>query len=65
MTNQEAICLLDILRVFDAPALSEAIQMAIAALREQDSLAKKTSDKKTSEWISVEERLPEPPEVEG
>ena len=37
----------------------EALEMAIAALREQDSLAKKTSDKKTSEWISVEERLPQ------
>ena len=37
----------------------EACAMAIAALKEQESRAKKTSDKKTSEWISVEERLPE------
>lgn len=37
----------------------EAANVAIAALREQESRAKKTSDKKTSEWISVEERLPE------
>lgn len=42
----------------------QAIHIAISALREQDSLEKKTSDKKTSdkktsEWISVEERLPD------
>lgn len=39
-------------------------EMAIAALREQEALEKKTSDsktsdKKTSDWISVEERLPD------
>lgn len=36
----------------------DAMYSAMDALREQDSLAKKTSDKKTSEWISVNERLP-------
>lgn len=40
----------------------EALGMAIAALREQVSLEKKASDEKqaTSEWISVDARLPEP-----
>lgn len=43
--------------------VEDALDMAIAALREQESLAEKqaTSDKasdKASDWISVEERLP-------
>lgn len=42
----------------------EACAMALAALREHVSLEKKASDEKqaTSDWISVEERLPEPGE---
>lgn len=47
MTNEEAIKLLDILKVFDAPDLSEAIRMAKDALREQPR------------WIPVEERRPD------
>lgn len=36
MTREEAAKLLDILKVFDAPDLTEAIKMAKDALREQE-----------------------------
>ena len=68
MTREEAIWYLrPIADSASLPRYAEALNMAITALREQDSLAKKTSDKKTSEWISVEERLPEddlPPDTD-
>lgn len=40
MTREEAAKLLDILKVFDAPDLSEAIRMAKEALREQEARSK-------------------------
>lgn len=55
MTREEAIKLLDILKVFDGPKLSEAIRMAKDALREQDVPGTNVGHK----WISVNERLPE------
>ncbi len=36
MTREEAIKELEILKVFDAPDLNDAIKMAISALRQQD-----------------------------
>ena len=43
--------------------LCEALDVAITALREQESLAEKQA---TSDWISVEEKLPEDlPENDG
>ena len=61
MTREYAIGLLTAIMGHEpyGSSVSTALDMAIAALREQDSLAKKTSDKKTSEWISVEEQLPD------
>ena len=47
MTREKAAKLLDILKVFDAPDLTEAIRMAKDALREQP------------QWISVKDKLPE------
>ena len=47
MTREDAAKLLDLVKAFDVPKLSKAIEMAKAALREQPR------------WISVEERLPE------
>ena len=42
--------------VLEQSDILAAYDMAIAALREQESLAEKQA---TSEWVSVEERLPE------
>ena len=84
MTREEAIKVLEELPYSNGVSYNEeyglcfghkwlqAYEMAISALREQDSLEKKTSDsktidKKTSDWISVEERLPEddlPPDTD-
>lgn len=46
MTREEAAKMLDILKVFDAPDLSEAIRMAKAALREQDNRIESDTVKK-------------------
>lgn len=40
MNREEAIKHLDIIRVFDAPKLNEALKMAIEALRAQQTSAK-------------------------
>lgn len=40
MTREEAIGTLEILKIFDAPDLSKAVKMAIAALRAQQESAK-------------------------
>lgn len=40
MTIEEAIEALDVLRIFDAPRLSEAVQMALSALRAQQEAEK-------------------------
>lgn len=62
MTREEAIWYLQ--PIADGASLTrykEALNTAISALREQVSLEKTASDEKqaTSDWISVEERLPE------
>ena len=54
MRKEEAIKHLDILRVFDAPDLNDAIKMAIAALREQGNWCKSGN----SSWIRVEDEKP-------
>ena len=67
MTREEAISWLKKIKVkyihggdeeFDAKR-KEALGMAIAALREQDELESKLRALESSDWISVEERLPE------
>lgn len=57
MDRAEAIGALRGLKMLLGFHAGEALDMAIAALREQESLAEKQA---TSEWISVEERLPDP-----
>lgn len=65
MTREEAIEVLSGFKTVGMrngkTQLYQALYLAISALREQESLAEKqaTSDKKTSEWFSVEDRLPE------
>lgn len=56
MTREEAIYWIENLSGSWDGQYREARDMAIAALREQESLEKKQA---TSDWISVEERLPE------
>lgn len=48
MTREEAIEAMELLRILDAPGLSEAVKIAIGAMRSQQ----------TGGWISVKDRLP-------
>lgn len=57
MTIEEGIESLEFLRIFDAPSLSEAVDMAVAALRAQQEAEK--NEPTPSGWISVKERLPD------
>ena len=73
MTHEEAIKAISIhkayMREYEAPKTKDALDMAIAALREQESAENAHCNccKKGNSWISVEERLPEddlPPDTD-
>lgn len=55
MTISEAIKMLDVLYVLDAPNLAQAINMAKDALREQQA----REENLQGQWISVKDRLPD------
>lgn len=65
MTREEAIKMLQVeiacMREFcmDEPEISEAYEMAIAAMREQENLESKLRVFESSGWISVKDRLPD------